>query len=249
MVKLFRKVRKNLLSENKLSKYLVYAIGEIVLVVIGILIALQLNLWNEQRKSNTILTNNLRGVLAELKTDADRIGRLLEFYKESNDNRIAFINQTNYEQFSRDSLENSLENFSKELNLEYSFFKKIRNSGITEFGVYDDIMKDLIYYYEYAIPYLTGLTATYDLQVIKEDEYWRYNQDTYEFNYVDGLNSYQNEEVAKKELIKLLKSPTARNILKIDVRRNKFMIDRLSNIHPSLKKVISKLENVLKQSE
>ena len=50
MIKFFRKIRQNLLSENKFSKYLIYAIGEIILVVIGILIALQINNWNEQRK-------------------------------------------------------------------------------------------------------------------------------------------------------------------------------------------------------
>ena len=51
MIKFFRKIRQKLLSENRLSKYLLYAIGEIVLVVIGILIAVQLNNWNESRKS------------------------------------------------------------------------------------------------------------------------------------------------------------------------------------------------------
>jgi len=50
MIKFFRRIRQRLLSENKLSKYLLYAIGEIVLVVIGILIALQINNWNEERK-------------------------------------------------------------------------------------------------------------------------------------------------------------------------------------------------------
>lgn len=50
MIKLFRKIRQNLLSEGKTGKYLKYAIGEIVLVVIGILIALQINTWNEGEK-------------------------------------------------------------------------------------------------------------------------------------------------------------------------------------------------------
>lgn len=50
MIKFFRKIRQKLLTENKFSKYLLYAIGEIVLVVIGILIALQINNWNENRK-------------------------------------------------------------------------------------------------------------------------------------------------------------------------------------------------------
>ena len=50
MISFFRKIRQKLLTENKFSKYLVYAIGEIVLVMIGILLALQVNNWNELRK-------------------------------------------------------------------------------------------------------------------------------------------------------------------------------------------------------
>ncbi|RIA09177.1 hypothetical protein OE09_1006 [Flavobacteriaceae bacterium MAR_2010_72] len=63
MIKLFRKIRQRLLTENNFSKYLLYAIGEIVLVVIGILIALQINNWNENQKIlNQEITylNNLR---------------------------------------------------------------------------------------------------------------------------------------------------------------------------------------------
>lgn len=50
MIKFFRKIRQHLLAENKLTKYIFYALGEIFLVVIGILIALQVNNWNEERK-------------------------------------------------------------------------------------------------------------------------------------------------------------------------------------------------------
>jgi len=51
-MKFFRKIRQNLLVENKKGKYFKYAIGEIVLVVIGILIALSISNWNEKRKIN-----------------------------------------------------------------------------------------------------------------------------------------------------------------------------------------------------
>lgn len=51
MIIFFRKIRQRLLTRNRFSKYLIYAIGEIVLVVIGILIALQINDWNESRKN------------------------------------------------------------------------------------------------------------------------------------------------------------------------------------------------------
>lgn len=52
MIKFFRNIRQNLLNEGKTSKYFKYAIGEIILVVIGILIALQINNWNEGRKDH-----------------------------------------------------------------------------------------------------------------------------------------------------------------------------------------------------
>ncbi|MBT8257079.1 MAG: hypothetical protein KJO49_01300 [Bacteroidia bacterium] len=65
MIKFFRLIRQRLLSENKFSKYLLYAIGEIVLVVIGILIALSINNKNEQHKLN----KKEQGLLKELNLD------------------------------------------------------------------------------------------------------------------------------------------------------------------------------------
>ena len=65
MIKFFRKIRQNLLSEGNTGKYLKYAIGEIILVVIGILIALQINNWNEARK----LQNTMQSVYSIIKTD------------------------------------------------------------------------------------------------------------------------------------------------------------------------------------
>lgn len=50
MIKFFRQIRKSLLEKNQMGKYFKYAVGEIVLVVIGILVALQINNWNEDRK-------------------------------------------------------------------------------------------------------------------------------------------------------------------------------------------------------
>ena len=63
MINFFRRIRQSLLTENKFRKYLLYAIGEIVLVVIGILIALQINNWNEyqkERKSERLLLSEIR---------------------------------------------------------------------------------------------------------------------------------------------------------------------------------------------
>lgn len=67
MIKFFRKIRKNLLSEGKTRAYFKYAIGEIVLVVIGILIALSINNWNESRKTNLSNQALIDVLIADLK--------------------------------------------------------------------------------------------------------------------------------------------------------------------------------------
>lgn len=74
MINFFRKIRQSLLAEGKTGKYLKYAVGEIVLVVIGILIALQINNWNEELKD----TKREKLVLKEFKTSIDKDLRLYE---------------------------------------------------------------------------------------------------------------------------------------------------------------------------
>jgi hypothetical protein len=77
MIKFFRKIRQKLLNENKFSKYLIYALGEIILVVIGILIALSINNWNDVRKDQKIESNYLSGLRKELIADTTSISLYL----------------------------------------------------------------------------------------------------------------------------------------------------------------------------
>ncbi|RED92978.1 DUF6090 family protein [Marinoscillum furvescens] len=70
MIKFFRKIRHKLLAENKLSQYVIYAIGEIILVVIGILIALQINNWHESVSRAAQEKQVLRELLINLRNDS-----------------------------------------------------------------------------------------------------------------------------------------------------------------------------------
>ena len=78
MIKFFRKIRYNLMGLNKTGKYFKYAIGEIILVVIGILIALQINNWNENRKENKISQEYLTGITNDIKKDLEQVDEILK---------------------------------------------------------------------------------------------------------------------------------------------------------------------------
>lgn len=78
MIKFFRKIRQRLITENKVSKYLLYAIGEIVLVVIGILIALQINNWNESKKERASIRTSLTSLKVNLNEDIKDLNKQIE---------------------------------------------------------------------------------------------------------------------------------------------------------------------------
>ena len=77
MINFFRRIRKKLAGDSKPLKYMTYALGEIVLVVIGILIALQINNWNEKRRNNIMFQESMEQVYNGLKTDIDFYGYIL----------------------------------------------------------------------------------------------------------------------------------------------------------------------------
>lgn len=77
MIHFFRRIRHKLLTENRLTRYLIYAIGEIALVMIGILLALQVNNWNEQRKQNKLEHTYLIALKEEFKENLVETERVI----------------------------------------------------------------------------------------------------------------------------------------------------------------------------
>ena len=107
MIKFFRKIRQRLLTEKKFSKYLLYAIGEIILVVIGILVALQINNWNEENKEQVQEQKYLIEINKNLESDLVQIENMRNQYQKISltvDSIFIFIKDakpqtTNYNKF------------------------------------------------------------------------------------------------------------------------------------------------------
>jgi hypothetical protein len=82
MIRFFRKIRQSLLLENKFSKYLLYAVGEIILVMIGILLALQVNNWNTQKVQEEKTDLILRKMQRDLLADISQAKQAISFYRQ-----------------------------------------------------------------------------------------------------------------------------------------------------------------------
>jgi len=174
MIKFFRHIRQNLLSDGKTGKYLKYAIGEIILVVIGILIALGINNWNETKKE-TIATHN---ILLEIKEDLLQDKAQLEYSLDKHSKNLEAELRVLKALESRDSLTKKLSSdlghihlartyysvskgyeLLKEMNLSSSLDKNLRIS-LTKYyerdipEVYRELDDDKTEYLGFWIPYL-----------------------------------------------------------------------------------------------
>jgi hypothetical protein len=91
MITLFRKMRKRLMAERKFVNYLAYAIGEIVLIVIGILIALGINNWNQERQLQDKEQFYLSGLKTEFEISKTKLDTLIKVNRQSCQNARELI--------------------------------------------------------------------------------------------------------------------------------------------------------------
>lgn len=190
MIKFFRKIRQRLLTEGNLKRYLIYAIGEILLVVIGILIALQINTWNEWRKDrikeDNILHDLAKNIEINIQTFQNDINLLEEWGRSSEIIILALGNKTVYS----DTLRNHfhLARITKQKlfvsNIGFQAYKDYGLDLITNKNLSAEIIK----LYEFTIP---SILSTNDL-VNEIDSEWD-NHIVQNFDFVEGVGLTPND--------------------------------------------------------
>ncbi len=189
MIKFFRKIRQDLLSEGKTGKYLKYAVGEIILVVIGILIALQINNWNENQKENKLEQNTLFNLKKEFETNQNNLKNTLENNKQVRDACFDLTDMIRSNRLNEES--NKLDSLLLKAQIFYTFEPKR--------GVVDEIIssgKLNIIKNDSLRTYLTGWTGT----ILNAEEDIGYRYDNYHQNLIPFLS--KNFPLSNGELFK-----------------------------------------------
>ena len=154
MIKFFRRIRKQLLYQNRFSKYLIYAIGEIVLVVIGILIALSINNWNENKKDSVLEHELLTNLVATLEQNRSLITsrlRSINGYQESGKLLIGVIeNKQAYHDSLKLYVHPALMNTSR-TEISRLGYESIKNAGL-EIIQNDTLKQSIIVFFEEDLP-------------------------------------------------------------------------------------------------
>ncbi len=132
MLKVFQRIRRNLLSQNKFTNYFFYAIGEILLVVVGILIALQVSDWNEHRK----FRNQEVKILKQLNSDLEANAFEIDGLNKIQINRLRMCDSILDYLRDRRAFDDSLKKYFEAINIDGLFncsnttYKYIQNQGV-----------------------------------------------------------------------------------------------------------------------
>ena len=242
MIKFFRKIRQNLLSEGKTGKYLKYAIGEIILVVIGILIALAINNWNENRKSKKVANEIYQNLQNSLEQDSIEVQRIIKSHNKSlRVQKELILKQVNQESFEFE--DNNLKQLLVDIQAGiFSFFPKtgIYNSIVSNNGM--DLLKSkeikasLINLYDHQYERYADMDATIE----NKYHFQLFPVITKKIGYVHNVNENPDPLLFKKNYKELVSE--CRNVYGILTSNRDLLIDISIDINELLLLIRTELE-------
>lgn len=153
MLQFSRKIRKKILSKNQTTKYLLYAAGEIALVVMGILIALQINNWNDNRKNNNLEQEYLIRLHDDLEEEESYIESFITYNEKVSDFAKEAIEFFEYGDIAFENSQNALITLYQasqfnDARTTSSTYKELNSSGQINLIKNYNLRSSIISYYE-----------------------------------------------------------------------------------------------------
>ena len=246
MIKFFRKIRQSLLTENRYSKYLLYAIGEIVLVVIGILIAVSINNWNEQRQLLIKEQQYLYNLRKDLISDSLAISEGVLNKRRTVENLEWLLTTDRQMDIPIETLVDRLGFGYFGYSLNDETYKKMINAGVTSLNSNPDIFEKINHYYTRTATYFDS-SREWDREANLEIAGYFTNSIGIELG--SGsirpaimANNYpfvQSEEERKGVFYEFLRNPTTRNYLRHSIWRK-------SRVYEYMEQTLSESRSLIK---
>ena len=170
MITLFRRIRQKLIDSGSMTRYLLYAIGEILLVVIGILIALQVNNWNEERKELLTAEELKQAIITDLQSDMLTFDSVMKEVKMRTDHfdslQAILVHSSTTEDEVIDIIKNDFVSYISNFpGFNDNTYRSASSSGLIS------VLKD----YDRAALYELYLAQTESMRVIEEHQVMYFN--------------------------------------------------------------------------
>ena len=248
MINFFRKIRQSLLSKNKLSKYLLYAIGEIALVMIGILLALQVNNWNEERKQLAYGQEILYELITELNKNISSFNWASGNLKKYIEVQESIFKVEDLESLPSDSLWNIFSMANIDIKVSTNTFDKIKSQGLTHLSNNDSLNNQINEYFDKNIVLFNkGIDFFWKRYEKRGDYLASINTVEYNSEHIIGLEKV-SEETIKKEMLEFINLPRTKNLIETIYYDAQSVLRRTESIKTSSIELVINIHQELLQS-
>lgn len=235
---MFAKIKMKLLNKNKIGPYIRYAIGEIILIVIGVSIAISLNNWNKKRQQEKVINGIFSILISDMKSDTVEVSQIIDFY---NKRKSTFLKVTN-DLLSKDEIIECNCTFliatRRLFSLNIRGFNQLRDYKDISANSNDTLVFKIIDFYSRMTVLVENQNDLIDKDIIGNLVYWR---DSYPW-----FSSFLQHKLTKEELSYFGSSQEYRNKVAYHyVLIFKNYIPVLKSFQNQSEKIISKLNSRL----
>jgi hypothetical protein len=223
-----------------------YAIGEIVLVVVGILIALQINKLNNDSLSKILIRGYAEGVAQDLNKDIAFMDEAIEAYEGFIAIKEWGLRKTSYKASQEDSLISYVTTNYREYQITNQTFEKIKNSGISEFYKYKDLFDTINNYYTVHYGRYNNWIEWDARWSAKEFEYWFRPNAQYEFRAGNEYPLIKSEDKNINNLIKAITTPEGRNRMVFSHYRKTILLSEFKQMKSVASELVNRINSEIK---
>jgi len=236
------------LIENKFKTYCLYATGEITLVVIGILIALQINNWNQERLEHNKVIYLLNEMISDLKVDEVEFGRDIELFSSIVKSKEKELIKSDFSTTSTEDLLRLISPDNGTFRVSDTTFQKIKNSDLSFLKNNNELESKIFSYYTTDLKKYK-IFIDWDIESSTKDaDYWWFGQHNYELKMGTDFHSFKDEKTKRKHLLQAIENVNGRNYLMVNYMRKKRVLNAIKEIHKKSTILINEITSELKKT-
>ena len=220
---MFKQIKRKLVADKKLKNYTLYAIGETLLIVIGILVAMNINNWNENKKNLKQSKYFIDEIAVDLQRDTSYLNMALKRIDLKVEYKGKLLYPDSLQNFSTINIQHIISSGTNNININTGTFDKMRESGVLSLEENKYLFQKLSYYYTSFKKYL-DLTNDWEQKLVeKEHDQWFYQND-FELTFMDNSEA-ADPKLNRTNMLNILQSNRGKNLLKMSIMRENTMKD------------------------
>lgn len=238
-----KSLKRKSLNKKNIKRYLLFSIGELIMIIAGILIAMSINNWNQKRLSVHKANLYIAKVKKDLAIDTSYFNFAIKRIDLKIDYKKSLFNPDSLAKFSTAQLQSIVSSGTNNISINNNAYNKMLESGIVTLPEKNFLFEKLDNYYAVFNTYLKELNKWEEKSVDKDMNFWVY-QNHYEVEYFDSIPRVKDPKKNRADFLKIITSKEGKNYINMSILREERMKEVYTKTRDGAKKLIRRIDSI-----